>query len=128
MPNLEAFIDQIEFLLCAEGVDIDEAEEIDKSIKYYYLSKNHKAKLFIQDGKFILASVSGVKRLPESTKDSKDKRHFARGNEVIDSYIENEKVKAIDGELVTQVNLAFKSPSAPADLVTGLSENGWNFF
>jgi hypothetical protein len=30
--------------------------------------------------------------------------------------------------LITQVNIAFKSPSAPADLITGLSENGWKFF
>lgn len=42
--------------------------------------------------------------------------------------IANEKVKEIDGNLITQVNIAFKSPSAPADLITGLSENSWKFF
>ena len=128
LPNLEAFIDQIEFLLSDEGIDIDEADEVNGSIKCYYPSKNHKAKLFVQDGKFILAAGSVVKRPPESTKEWKDKRHYVRGNEVIDNYIDNDKVKRIDENLITQVNLAFKSPSAPADLITGLSENGWKFF
>lgn len=128
LPNLEVFIDHIEFLLSAEGIDIDEAEESNEAVKLYYPSKNHNAKLFVQDGKFILAAGSEVKRPPESTKDWKDKRHFIRGNDVINGYIENEKIKVIDNKLITQVNLAFKSPSAPADLITGLSENGWKFF
>lgn len=128
LPNLEAFIDQIVFLLSAEGVDIDEVKEVPSTVKYYYPSNKHKAKLFIQDGKFVLAVGSEVKRPPESTREWKDSRHFGRGNEIMDGYIENEKVKEIDGKLITQVNIAFKSPSAPADLVTGLSENGWRFF
>ncbi|WP_313525542.1 GIY-YIG nuclease family protein [Anaerotignum sp.] len=127
-PNLEAFITQIEFLLSAESIDIDEQGDKNESIKYYYPPMKHNAKLFVKDGKFILAAGSEVKRPSESTQEWKDKNHFKRGNAIIDSYIENEKVIEIDGKLITQVNLAFKSPSAPADLITGLSENGWKFF
>lgn len=128
LPNLEAFITQIEFLLSAEGIDIDEQVDKNESIKYYYPPTKHNAKLFVKDGKFILAAGSEVKRPPESTQEWKDKNHYKRGNAIIDSYIENEKVIELDGKLITQVNLAFKSPSAPADLITGLSENGWKFF
>lgn len=128
LPNLEAFTTQIEFLLSAEGIDIDEEEDKDESIKYYYPPTKHNAKIYVKDGKFILSAGSQVKRPPESTKTWKDKNHYKRGNEIIDNYIVNEKVKEVDGRLITQVNLAFKSPSAPADLITGLSENGWKFF
>jgi hypothetical protein len=128
LPNLESFINQIEFLLSAEGVAIDEVKEVPSKVKYYYPSKKHNAKLFVQDGKFVLVSGSVIKRPPASTKEWKNIKHYTRGNEIIDSYIENEKVKEVDGKLVTQMNIAFKSPSAPADLITGLSENGWKFF
>lgn len=128
LPNLESFIDQIVFLLSAEGIDLDEVKASPEKVKYYCPSPKHQAKLFVQDGKFVLASGSEIKRPPESTKEWKNSRRFDRGNEIIDSYIGNEKVKEIDGKLITQVNIAFKSPSAPADLITGLSENGWKFF
>ncbi len=128
LPNLEAFITQIEFLLSAEGINVDEQEEKDESIKYYYPSAKHNAKLFVKDGKFILVAGSEVKRPPESTKEWKDKNHYKRGNAILDSYIADGKVKETDGKFTTQVNLVFKSPSTPADLITGLSENGWKFF
>lgn len=128
IPNVEAFITQIKFLLSAEGIDIDEQQDRNELIKYYYPPTKHNAKLFVKDGKFILVAGSEIKRPLESTKDWKDKNHYKRGNAIIDSYIENEKVKELNGKLITQVNLAFKAPSAPANLITGLSENGWKFF
>ncbi|AMJ40232.1 GIY-YIG nuclease family protein [Anaerotignum propionicum] len=128
IPNIETFISQIKFLLSAEGIDIDEQQDRNELIKYYYPPTKHNAKLFVKDGRFILAAGSEIKRPLESTKDWKDKNHYKRGNAIINSYIANEKVKEIDGKLITQVNLAFKAPSAPADMITGLSENGWKFF
>lgn len=128
-PNLNSFISQIEFLLSAEGVDIDNNKQVEKEeVKYYYPSANHDAKLFIREGRFVLAAGSEVKRPAESTKDWKNKNHYVRGNRIIDDYIVDEKVKEIAGKYITQVNLSFKTPSAPADLVTGLSKNGWEFF
>lgn len=128
IPNLESFINQIEFLLNAERIDFGETANSKEQIQYFLPPIKDNAKLFIQDGKFILSAGSEIKRPPESTKEWKDKNHYIRGNEVVNSYIENEKVKEVDGRLITQVNLAFKSPSAPANLITGLSENGWKFF
>ncbi|MCQ4936783.1 GIY-YIG nuclease family protein [Anaerotignum propionicum] len=128
IPNIEAFITQIKFLLSAEGIDIDEQQDRNEVMKYYYPPTKHNAKLFVKDGKFILAAGSEIKRPLESTKDWKDKNHYKKGNAIIDSYVENEKVKELNGKLITQVNLAFKAPSAPANLITGLSENGWKFF
>lgn len=128
LPNLDSFINQMEFLLSAEGINIDEQEDANELIKYYYPPSKHNAKLFVKDGRFILTAGSEIKRPPMSTKEWKDKNHFIRGNNVIDSYLENEKLKEIDGKYITRVNLAFNSPSAPADLITGLSENGWKFF
>lgn len=128
IPNLESFINQIEFLLSAEGIDIDEQVISTEQIKYYFPSAKHNAKLFIKDGKFILSAGSEIKRPPETTRAWKDKNHYNRGNVIIDNYIQNEKVKEEDGKIITQVNLSFKSPSAPANLITGLSENGWKFF
>ncbi len=128
IPNLESFINQIEFLLSAEGIAIDEEVNSNEQIKHYFPPAKHNAKLFVKDGKFILSVGSEIKRPPESTKEWKDRNHYKTGNAMIDSYIENEKVKEVDGKLITQVNLAFKSPSAPANLITGLSENGWKFF
>lgn len=128
VPNLETFIKQIEFLLNAEGISFDERLEETEQVKYYYPPSRHNGKLFVKDGKFILSAGSEIKRPPETTKEWKDKKHFERGNSVIDGYLENEKVKIVEGKIITQVNLAFKSPSAPADLITGLSENGWKFF
>lgn len=128
MPNLNAYITQIEFLLSAEGIDIDIAEQPDVKRKYYYPSKKYNAKLYVNEGKFILAVGCEIKRPPESTRDWKDKRHYTRGNEIIDNYIENEKAVEKDWKIITKANLAFKSPSAPTDLITGLSDNGWKFF
>lgn len=128
LPNLEAFIDQIVFLLSAEGIDIDEVKEAPSKMKYYFSSKKHNAKLFVQDGKFVLAAGSEIKRPLDSTKEWKNSKRYKRGNEIVDAYIENEKIKEVEGKLITQVNIAFKSPSAPANLITGLAENGWKFF
>lgn len=128
MPNLRTFISQIEFLLSAEGIDIDEGKKVKLQIQYYYPPSKYNARLFVKEGKFILEAGSEIKRPSETSKEWKDKRHYSRKNEIIDGYIENEKVYVKDGKLFTAVNIAFKSPSAPADLTTGGSENGWTFF
>lgn len=128
MPNLQSYVNQIQFLLSAEGIDINEHTDSQEKIHYYYPSSKYNAKLFVKDGKFILAKGSEINRAPESTQEWKNKNHYIRNKQIINQYIKNEKIKEIDNKLVTQVNLSFKSPSAPADLVTGLSKNGWTFF
>lgn len=126
--NLEIFIEQIEFLLSAEGIDINEAKDVLENVKYYYPKGKYEAKLFVSEGKFVLTAGSELRRPPESAKNWKDPRHYYRNNEIIDGYIANEKAVEDNGRIYTTVNIAFKTPSKAADLVTGHSENGWRFF
>jgi len=129
--NLEVFIDQIKFLLSAERIKTDEviiASDSQNNLKYYFPSSKYNAKIYIQDGQFVLIAGSELRRPPESAKDWKDKRHYERNNEIIDSYLTNEKAVMKDGKIITIVNLAFTKPSKAADLVSGQSENGWKFF
>jgi hypothetical protein len=128
LPNLNAYIKQIEFLLSAEGIDIDIADEGPINRKYYFAKGKYNAKIFIKEGKFILVKGSELNRPPEASKEWKYKGHYIRNNQTIDDYIEDGKVKEENGKLITQVNLDYKSPSRPANLVTGLAKNGWLFF
>jgi len=127
-PNLDNFIDQITFLLSCEGIVLDKKSNISKSTKYYYPSNKHKAKLFVDDGKFVLSKGSELKRPPESSKKWKDKQHYYKINNLIDSYISDGKAFEQDGKITTSVDLFFKAPSPVANIVTGQSENGWIFF
>lgn len=125
--RLSSFMDQIEFLLKAEGVTIDLKRDKEANIKYYYPSPNYNAKIYIQDGKFILRSGSEIKRPSESSKNWKD-NFYNRYTELIQMYIENDKIIVENGILKTKVDLEFKRPSKPAELVSGTSQNGWTFF
>ena len=51
-----------------------------------------------------------------------------RNNRIIDDYLDNGKVIEANDRYVLTVDIPFKSPSAPADLITGGSTNGWDFF
>jgi len=127
-PKITSFIEHIEFLLNAEGISISEKHIEENIIIYYEPSKKHNAKLFVQDGKFVLCKGSQLKRPPESSKNWKDDRHYTRMNNIIDEYINDGKVRIYDKKIVVEVNLVFDTPSLPANLVTGHSENGWVFF
>jgi hypothetical protein len=128
-PNLLAYINQIEFLLNAEGIIIDEMKS-DSNIEGYYIPKNskYKAKLFLKDGKFVLASGSEINRPIESSKNWKSDRFYHRNNSIIDGYIKDEKAELRDGKIILKVNISYDSPSLPATLISGYAENGWKFF
>jgi hypothetical protein len=125
--RLHSFIDQIEFLLKAEGINIDVKKDDSIDIKYYYPSKTFNAKLFVQDGRFILEKGSLIRRPNETSKEWKD-NFYERYNAIIDKYLSEGKANAQNGTIVTLVNLEFKRPSKPAELVSGTSQNGWVFF
>lgn len=127
-PNLLAYIEQIKFLLNAEGIAIDEDNINAKAEQYYYpKNRDYKAKVFIRDGKFVLAKGSELRRPIESSKSWKNK-HYARNNSVIEDYFNDGKVKVIDGRIIAQRNLSFNSPSSVANLISGSACNGWTFF
>ncbi|WDV46791.1 GIY-YIG nuclease family protein [Clostridiaceae bacterium M8S5] len=125
--RLNSFIHQIEFLLRAEGINIDTRKEKTNETKYYYPSKTYNAKLFVKDGRFVLEKGSNIKRPNETSKEWKD-NFYGRYNNTIDRYLAEGKAIEDDGQIVTCVNLEFKKPSQPAELVSGTSQNGWTFF
>lgn len=127
-PNLDAYIEQIEFLLNAEGVSLQEVSPNGVGVTYYEpTSKKYKAKLFVKDGKFILVEGSVIRRPTELAKDWKVNL-YERNNNVINGYLDDGKVEEINGEIVLLMNIEYNSPSMPASLLSGRSENGWLFF
>jgi len=126
-PNIERYVDQIEFLLSTEGVVL---KTIKNNItrRYYKAKKSCNAKLYVENGKFVLPKGSELKRPPESTKNWKSDYHYIRYNRLIDEYLQSEKIVEKENVLTLQVDLVFDRPSTAADLVSGFSENGWLFF
>lgn len=127
-PNLDAYIEQIEFLMNAEGVSLQEVSPNGVGVTYYEpASKKYKAKLFVKDGKFILVEGSVIRRPTELAKNWKVNL-YERNNSVINGYLDDGKVEEVNGEIVLLMNIEYNSPSMPATLLSGRSENGWLFF
>lgn len=128
-PNVLSYIKQIEFLLSAEGVSTHTVSPNLVDEKFYYpKNRNYKSRIFVKEGQFIIAKESELRRPVPSSEFWKTGNFFTRYNEIIDSYIEDGKVIEENGVLKTKINMAFDSPSRAAELVSGRSTNGWNFF
>lgn len=128
-PNILSYIKQIEFLLSAEGVSIEEIPTIKHAEKFYYpKNKNFRAAIFVKDGQFVLTKGSELHRPVESSAQWKTGNFFIRYNDVIDSYIEDGKVIEENGVLRTTLDISYNSPSRVAELISGNSTNGWSFF
>lgn len=128
-PTIYSYIHQIEFLLKAEGINIDE-EKIDHTTQFYYpKNKKYSAKIFVKDGNFILAEGSIISRPIESAQNWSDKGAFYnRYTNYIEEFLKEEKIKPFADKYKLLMNLTFSSPSAVASLISGYSENGWEFF
>jgi len=128
-PNILAYINQIEFLLSAEGVSIDTISTEQLNERFYYpKNKNYRSRIFVKDGQFVLAKNSELRRPVDSSKNWKTGTFFNRYNNMIDNYIEDGKVIEENGVLRTVINMSFDSPSRVAELISGQSTNGWLFF
>ncbi|GEK90235.1 protein of unknown function [Alkalibacterium putridalgicola] len=128
-PNILAYINQIEFLLSAEGVSIDTISTDQFNERFYYPeNKNYRSCIFVKDGQFVLAKNSELRRPVDSSKNWKTGNFFTRYNNMIDNYIEDGKVIEENGVLRTVINMSFDSPSRVAELISGQSTNGWLFF
>lgn len=128
-PNILSYIKQIEFLLSAEGISLEESPTTKINEKFNYpKNKNFRATIFVKDGKFVLAKGSELHRPVETSAQWKTGNFFTRYNDVIDSYIEDGKVIEESGILKTTLDMSFNSPSHVAELISGQSTNGWLFF
>ncbi|MGB4352475.1 MAG: GIY-YIG nuclease family protein [Tissierellaceae bacterium] len=128
-PNLKAYIEQIEFLLKAEGIDFSEQLVTVGSDFYYPRNKNYHAKVSIKEGIFVLHAGSIINMPIESSKHWADQgRFYNRYSEMIRRLLNDGKITSKENAYETLVNLTFKSPSTIASLVSGRAENGWLFF
>lgn len=127
-PKLNSLTEQIEFLLESNNIIFEMQDNMEKQIKYYKAIRNHDAKIFVKDGKFVLVEGSEIKRPIESSKEWKNDNFYNRYNSLIDSFISDDKVVKKDDKLLLTVNISFNSPTMPAALCCGYSVNGWNFF
>lgn len=143
--RMKIFVDQIDFLLKAEGIDLSQVlltkseptaipqpdAKIEDGVVYFEPKEpEFNAKVSVQDGKFILHQGSIVRDPLESSKDWKDGGKFYRRNSnIIKELLEDKKItKIADGEYQTTINLSANSPSMIASWVSGGHKNGWDFF
>ncbi|MGO1470074.1 MAG: GIY-YIG nuclease family protein [Tissierella sp.] len=128
-PTVNSYINQIEFLLKAEGINFEE-EKSNYLTKFYYpRSKKYKAKIFVKDGEFILSEGSIVSPPIESSKNWSDEgKFYNKYINYINDFLEDDKIEDCEGKYKTLINLTFTSPSAVASLISGRAENGWKFF
>lgn len=127
-PNIFSYIKQIEFLLSAENISLENILSNPEVTYYYPKNRNFKAHIFVKDGQFILAKDSELRRPIDSSKNWKTGNFYTRYNKIIDDYIENGKVTEENGIPRTLINMPFNSPSLIAEIVSGQSKNGWSFF
>lgn len=136
-PNLSAFdkttyqtyIQQIEFLLKAEGINfIERAKKAD--VKYYLpKSKNYHAKVYFQDGSFVVEEGSVVHKPKEALKNWSDEgRLYQRLINDINSLISDGKIENMGDTCRTLVKLPYSSVSSAASFISGAAQNGWIFF
>lgn len=130
-PTLFSHIQQIEFLLLAEGINLEEQKKESKNKYYYPSDKKYKARIYFQDGQFYLEAGSFIRRPVKSSREWADGgKFFDRYSSMIDDYLRDGKILEDDTGIRyrTAVDLSFKSPSRIASLISGQSESGWKFF
>lgn len=125
--SIASYIDQIDFLLSTEGVVLKEGLEKNEELKLYFPSNKYIGKLYVKDGKFVLCAGSVITRPKEASKEYKNSVYFSCTN-LIDGYLRDGKVQEENGQIITLVDLSFKSPTRPAVLMCGYNMNGWTFF
>ena len=128
-PTVESYISKIEFLLKAEGINLEQEKSTFNTKFYFPKSKKYDAKIFVKDGKFILSEGSIISLPVQSSQNWSDEgKFYNRYTNYINEFLNDGKITAYEGNFKTLINLTFTSPSGVASLVSGLAENGWKFF
>ncbi|WP_342542432.1 GIY-YIG nuclease family protein [Paenisporosarcina sp. FSL H8-0542] len=132
--TLNSFAKQIQFLLEAMGISFNPVSSMvynqQEDSEIFNARPPHKASIRLVDGKFILQSNSEIKVPLERTKDWNDggtfyQRSLRRYNQLIESG-KAIKIDEMTAKLIDDVE--FNSPSTPAELCSGQSQNGWIFW
>lgn len=132
--TLNSFALQIQFLLEAMGISFNpastdgEVEELQNEI--FKAKPPHNASVSLRDGKFVLLANSEIKMPLERTKEWSDGGTFY--NRTLKKYnqlIEAGKAIKMDESTAKLIDdVEYTSPSTPAELCSGLSQNGWVFW
>lgn len=128
-PTLLSYIEQIEFLLMAEGINLEEQKK-ERQNKYYYpQDSRYKARIYFQNGQFYLVAGSFIRGPIDTAQDWSDGgRFYNRYTSIINDLLQDKKIEEAGNGYKTMIDLSFKSPSRIACLISGRSENGWKFF
>jgi hypothetical protein len=129
--TLKSFAKQIEFLLEALGISFQPIEiGLIEHAEYFNAPEPYQASIYLQDGKFILRKGSTIRQPITSSKSWSDGgRFYDRYMRHFQNFIDSDQAKII-GENSAQLlhDIEFTSPSTPADLCSGQSNNGWKFW
>ncbi|MBH0175759.1 GIY-YIG nuclease family protein [Fictibacillus sp. 23RED33] len=129
--TLRAFALQIEFLLEALGISFQPNEiGATENVEYFNAPHPYKASIYLQDGKFILRKGSVIKQPISTSKTWSDGgRFYDRYMRHFQNFIDSEQAKMISASSAQLLHdIEFTSPSKPAGLCSGQSNNGWKFW
>lgn len=130
-PILDSYIEQIVFLLSANGIEISEERKVVHAREKLYQAQGAiEAKLYIHDGKFILKAGSIIKKPAEKSKNRNDNgAHYRRFSAKFQDFIDNNQAEQLNEfEAKTTVDITFSSPSTAAVMCSGTNQNGWLFW
>lgn len=133
LSTLSSFASQIQFLLEAMGISFKPGisiEEKSQADEVFSARSPHQASIRLQDGKYILQANSLIKAPLDRTKGWSDGGNFyQRSRRRYDQFIESGKAIKVDEKSAKLIDdVEFNSPSTPAVLCSGHSQNGWLFW
>ncbi|OCA86007.1 hypothetical protein A8F94_14270 [Bacillus sp. FJAT-27225] len=132
--TLTSFALQIQFLLEAMGISFNPAsadrEEEELHNEIFEAKPLFNASIALRDGKYILLANSEIKMPEERTKEwSNEGAFYKRALKKYKQLIEAGKAIKIDETTAKLIDdVEYTSPSAPAELCSGVSQNGWVFW
>lgn len=127
-PTYLSYIEQIEFLLRADGITLDAPTKA-KQLKYYALRGNPTCKVYFQDGAFILEAGAVITPRTSQSTNQSIIYHIDRQNKEITLFEKEGKLeKQTDGTYRSILPISFRSPSAASCFILGRSTNGWDEF
>lgn len=133
LSTLNSFASQTQFLLEAMGISFQpniSASGDGNEEETFQARSPYQASIKLQDGRFILQTNSVIKAPLNKTKAWSDGGNFhKRSQRRYNQLLESGKAIKID-ELTAKLvdNVEFTSPSTPAELCSGVSQNGWKFW
>ncbi len=130
---MNTFAGQITFLLEALGVTIKQAKQVESYEEeriYYPAEKNHPATIYLHDGQFVITKGSTVLFPQEKLKHYKDEgKLYQKLKAKINQLIQANQAEPIDEKSARLTeDIVCPSPSYAADLCSGASKNGWEYW